>query len=189
MSVAAIDRSNYDSNSCSNGGDSERLKAFRQATESLPPVLARQQDDASSPNSNPSSSLAVYAMAQPAFYPQLDDTGDSSLSQAHAVHEEMAAVPANGSAGRTASAAPSQPSSPADYLTALKNGTASGDPPDDLTLPPGTTAEDVAQMNGGLLNNLNQLHIQDGTPAGDAAAQKYGYKDMKTLLADDSPQA
>jgi hypothetical protein len=78
---------------------------------------------------------------------------------------------------------------PQQFLTALQNGTASGNPPDNLTLPPGTTAADVAKMNGGLLNNLNNLHIQNGTGAGDAAAQKYGYKDLKTLLADPSPQA
>jgi hypothetical protein len=78
---------------------------------------------------------------------------------------------------------------PQQFQTALQNGTAIGNPPDNLTLPPGTTAADVATQNGGLLNNLNKLHIQNGTPAGDAAAQKYGYKDMKTLLADKSPQA
>jgi hypothetical protein len=127
-----------------------------------------------------------------------DSEIQSLLSQIQTILNNQTAAAANPSADGPAPADPSSADSaapdtanytPAAFLTALQNGTATGNPPDNLTLPSGTTAADVANMNGGLLNNLNQLHLQDGTPAGDAAAQKYGYKDMKTLLADKSPQA
>jgi hypothetical protein len=205
MSIASIDQSKFhDPNACSNGGSGDGSMAFSNAikTPRHPPVLIRQLDDLSSPNRAPASFLAFGAVAPSALFDsgaavgddddvkRLDATSQSSLSQVKTiVNNELAALPANGSADSNGPSVTSPPGYPADYLTALQNGTASGNPPDDLTLPPGTTAADVAGMNGGLLNNLNDLHIQDGTPAGDAAAQKYGYKDMKTLLADTSPQA
>jgi hypothetical protein len=127
---------------------------------------------------------------------QLEATADADLAAANS--PAPTPPPADGS-GQTPVAADTSPANPtppdtsnwtpAQFQDALQKGTAIGNPPDNLTLPPGTTAADVANLNGGLINNLNKLHIQNGTPAGDAAAQKYGYKDMKTLLADKSPQA
>jgi hypothetical protein len=188
-------------------GTEDGPMAFKNAIKSLPIAAA----PLSSPNNNPACSPRLSLLRQPAFQDpslpkgedavltQLDDTVKSSSSKVQSflsqvdtiVNKETTAAPPAGSADSTGSAAPvpSASTSPADDLAALQNGTATGNPPDDLTLPPGTTAADVAAMNGGLINNLNQLHVQGGTPAGDAAAQKYGYKDMKTLLADPSPAA
>jgi hypothetical protein len=77
-------------------------------------------------------------------------------------------------------------------LQALQGGKVTGDPPDQVTLPPGTTAANITQGNGGrdgkMLESLNDTKWH-GTGLGDLAAQKYGFKDMKTLLADNSPQA
>jgi hypothetical protein len=196
MPIEALDQSKiYQPNSSANAGGDDGATAFMKAIKSplLPPALVRQQDVASPPNGNSSPSQTFSALARSIYDPsssagdddvtKLDDAKEASLKQMDTiVNSEL-------TPDGSASAAPGQPSSPADNLTALQNGTATGSPPDDLTLPPGTTAADVAGMNGGLLNNLNKGHVNSGAGAGDAAAQMYGYKDMKTLLADPSPAA
>jgi hypothetical protein len=187
----------------SNGGDGDGgvPKAFKDAINLLasPPVSVSQKGNPSSSNGNPSSFHRFSALANSIYYPSsagaddvtnFEDTKNPSFQIGVVVPGESSPDRSGSAADGAGPAAPDQPSrSPTDYLTVLQNGTATGDPPDDLTLPPGTTAADVANMNGGLLNNLNQGHSSGSTGAGDAAAQKYGYKDMNALLADKSPEA
>jgi hypothetical protein len=201
----------------SNPGNGNSPAAFKSAIKSLL-MPGSGNLPASTPQTGSSPFNYTTLMPQSTFYDPSTSRGDDNYSLDHTVssdqseiqsllsrietilnNEEAAAAnpppaPADPSSADSSTPPPNTPPdtsnwTPQQFQTALQNGTATGNPPDNLTLPPGTTAADVATYNGGLLNNLNKLHLQDGTPAGDAAAQKYGYKDMKTLLADKSPQA
>ena len=200
MSIGPISTLNDLCSSSNGAGNGNSPTAFKNAIKSL--VMP---GSGNFPASSYTPQTGSSPRFQSTFYDPSTSTGDddslddtltadeseirSLLSQIQTiVNNQTASAPADPSSADSAAPDTSNYTS-SDFLNALQNGTATGNPPDNLTLPPGTTAADVANMNGGLLNNLNQLHIQDGTPAGDAAAQKYGYKDMKTLLADKSPQA
>jgi hypothetical protein len=205
MSIRSIHfQVNVYDRSGSEPGDVDRQKSFISAIKSPPPALSRRGDDQPSPKggqrsfgqssfqeysalavSDPNSSTGDDDVDpnsstgngdldpnSPTFFKDLD-TGDAASSKPIEAFVSGDSSPD----GSGPSPDSSGPKSPDDYLSTLQNGNATGNPPDDLTLPPGTTAADVANMNGGLLNNLNQGDSSHNLGAGDAAAQKYGYED------------
>ena len=212
MSIGPISLLNNLCSSPNGAGDGNSSSAFKNAVRSLVMTIP----GANPPASSYTPQLGTPRFQSTFYDPSMSTGGDDSLDNTvtsdesalqslinkfqttvnndEAALENPPPAPADPSSADSSTPAANTPPdtsnwTPQQFLTALQNGTAVGNPPDNLTLPPGTTAADVANENGGLINNLNKLHIQNGTPAGDAAAQKYGYKDMKTLLADKSPQA
>lgn len=78
---------------------------------------------------------------------------------------------------------PTHPATPEDNLDTLYNGDATGDPPDDLTLPDNVDVQKLLDANDGLLGSLNKYKLQDGkTGVGDALAKKFGYDKLDTLI-------